>query len=138
MTYVRLNHLSMKYLNRTCFFFTPKLQFMIVATCIRTFDIYFTMNEYAQHLFLPPKSYCRLRISTYYGHPMRAFFQIFQISWLIGQIGRISFEVFQGIFGSTICSNFVTVYTQSVILHLTGFSIQDWHMFLGCTEFGIQ
>ena len=32
------------------------------------------------------------------------FFQISQMFWPIGQIGRRSFEVFQGILGSTICS----------------------------------
>ena len=39
--------------------------------------------------------------ATDYGHPMRAFFQISKIFWLIGQTGRISCEVFQDILGST-------------------------------------
>ena len=51
-----------------------------------------------------------------YGHPITYFFQISQIFWPIGQIGLISCEVFQSVWGSTICSNFVTVDPQFVIL----------------------
>ena len=89
---------------------------------------------------------------TDYGHRMRVFFQVFQIFWPFEQIGQISFEVFQGTLGSTMCSNFVPVYPYSMFLHyllfsfqkakifihFTGFSIWDWDWDLGCREYQIQ
>ena len=48
--------------------------------------------------------HCKLQIQvmhiTDYGDTMRAFFQLSKRFWPIGKIGRISCEVFQGIFGS--------------------------------------
>ena len=118
------------FLFKMVFWYLSKWRHGIIILAVKKLGLKIHFYEKWGYLFLPTN------MTISWGHGLwtlnDSFFQISQIFWPTGQIGRIICEVFKDIFGSIICANFVPSQWFCIT---KPFFLQKAKIFIHFTEF---